>query len=236
MVGLLGLVFTFWIASDGHHYREESTYIIFLLGLFISGTIFASMSFNMLGQKDKGIYWLSLPATHFEKLLCTLFYTVILFFAAYCLCFYITKLLSVAFIHKLMADDPSVTYTEMKDMSKGFGEVLPYFIYGFFAVQALYLLGSVYFSRFSFVVTSVVGCILFFAFGLYINELREGFFNKELWWDFTIARLAAEAQKDSYKLYSVSQTTIDALTYVVQFAWAPIFWVVTWYRLKEKEI
>ncbi len=73
LFGLLSLVFAFWFVAAGPNYHEEQTYIIFIFGLFIAGTVFAGMSFNMLGSKDKGIYWLSVPATHLEKLICTIF-------------------------------------------------------------------------------------------------------------------------------------------------------------------
>ncbi|MEO6915407.1 MAG: hypothetical protein ABI151_06855, partial [Chitinophagaceae bacterium] len=68
LLGLLSLIFVFWMSASFPRYGERDTYIIYLVGLIISGTIFASMSFNMLGAKDKGIYWMSIPATHFEKL------------------------------------------------------------------------------------------------------------------------------------------------------------------------
>jgi hypothetical protein len=77
LFGLLSLVFAFWISATGPHFYEVGAYIIFLFGLFITGSVFASMSFNMLGSKDKGIYWLGIPATHLEKLICTIFYSTI---------------------------------------------------------------------------------------------------------------------------------------------------------------
>ncbi len=67
IVSLLGLIFAFWIVATGPNYNEENTWFIFLIGLFVTGSIFASMSFSMLGSKDKGIYWLGVPATHLGK-------------------------------------------------------------------------------------------------------------------------------------------------------------------------
>src|SRR5687767_9731555 len=75
MFGLQAIVFVLWVGASGPIYYEQVTYIIFIFGLFISGTVFAGMSFNMLGSKDKGIYWLSIPATHLEKLVCTILYS-----------------------------------------------------------------------------------------------------------------------------------------------------------------
>jgi hypothetical protein len=235
LLGLLSLVFAFYVKTSGPNYREEGTYIIFLFGLFITGSVFASMSFDMLGSKDKGIYWLSIPATHLEKLICTIFYTTIVFTAAYCLCFFVVKWLAVMFIQGLMHDSPLITYTKMGGFDKGFGEVIPYFICAYFAVQAFYLLGSVYFSRYTFVITTVAGALVCFAFAYYITRIQNGMFSNNDWELVSVKQFKGDL-KDGYLLYSVSPLISNTIKFIVLFAWAPLFWIVTWFRLKEKEI
>ncbi len=230
LLGLLSLAFTFWITVAGPNYQEEETYFIFLFGLFLAGAIFASMSFNMLGRKDKGIYWLGIPATHLEKLVCTILFSVVLFFIVYCLCFYLVKSIALTYLDSRVG----AIYTEMNGSNDGFGSVFKYFLYAYFAVQSLYLLGSVYFSRYSFIVTTVVGALVMFLFVYYITQI-DRFMEPDSWELFTVKRADANVQ-DSYFLYSVSPTVVDIIKYAVQFLWVPVFWVATWYRLKEKEI
>lgn len=230
LLGLLSLAFTFWITVAGPNYQEEETYFIFLFGLFLAGAIFASMSFNMLGRKDKGIYWLGIPATHLEKLVCTILFSVVLFFIVYCLCFYLVKSIALTYLDSRVG----AIYTEMHGSNDGFGSVFKYFLYAYFAVQSLYLLGSVYFSRYSFIVTTVVGALVMFLFVYYITQI-DRFMEPDSWELFTVKRADANVQ-DSYFLYSVSPTVVDIIKYAVQFLWVPVFWVATWYRLKEKEI
>ena len=230
LLGLLSLAFTFWITVAGPNYQEEETYFIFLFGLFLAGAIFASMSFNMLGRKDKGIYWLGIPATHLEKLVCTILFSVVLFFIVYCLCFYLVKSIALTYLDSRVG----AIYTEMNGSNDGFGSVFKYFLYAYFAVQSLYLLGSVYFSRYSFIVTTVVGALVMFLFVYYITQI-DRFMEPDSWELFTVKRADANVQ-DSYFLYSVSPTVVDVIKYAVQFLWVPVFWVATWYRLKEKEI
>ena len=230
LLGLLSLAFTFWITVAGPNYQEEETYFIFLFGLFLAGAIFASMSFNMLGRKDKGIYWLGIPATHLEKLVCTILFSVVLFFIVYCLCFYLVKSIALTYLDSRVG----AIYTEMNGSNDGFGSVFKYFLYAYFAVQSLYLLGSVYFSRYSFIVTTVVGALVVFLFVYYITQI-DRFMEPDSWELFTVKRADANVQ-DSYFLYSVSPTVVDIIKYAVQFLWVPVFWVATWYRLKEKEI
>jgi hypothetical protein len=55
-------------------------------------------------------------------------------------------------------------------------------------------------------------------------------------WNVISARKTDKAIKDGYLLYSVSPGIANAFKYALQFAWAPLLWVITWYRLKEKEI
>jgi hypothetical protein len=232
--GLLAIIFTFWIFTDGPTYREETTYFIFLNGLLIAGSIFASMSFNMLGSKDKGIYWLSIPATHLEKLICTILFSTVLFTTAYCLCFYLVKSLAISFLEIYLKKNGG-TYIEMISLEEGFGKMFKYLIYGYFAVQSLYLLGSVYFSRYSFIVTTVAGALLAFGFAFYISRIDDNMF-EGFGWELFSARKMDDSIKDGYLLYSVSPTIASVLKFTVQFAFVPLFWIATWYRLKEKEV
>lgn len=238
LAGLLALAFTFWIATGKPDYHEEATYVIFLFGLFIAGSVFASMSLNMLGSKDKGMYWLCVPATHLEKLVCTIFYTTIAFTAIYCLCFYVIKWIAVIAIKELVKEKSLLSYTEMSESnSGGFGKAIPYFIYGFFAVQALYLLGSAYFSRYTFVVTTVAGSVIFFVFAYYLTRINDNMFGQGNWnWNIISMKKFDAGIKNGYLLYSVSPFVSNIVKYAVQFAWAPLFWIITWFRLKEKEI
>lgn len=234
LFGLLALVFAFWLYGANPYYHEESMYIIFIFGLFIAGSIFASMSFGMLGSKDKGMYWLSVPATHFEKLICTILFSVVLFALVYCLCFYLVKSASLAFIEGYMKTHPEVTYSKINN-SGNFTEAIRYMIYGYFAVQSLYLLGSIYFSRYSFIVTTVVGAAIIFAFGFYVSQIQDRMLGS-VGWDFITARQSEPGMEGSYKLYSVSPAFSKICIYAIQFMWAPLFWIATWYRLKEKEL
>lgn len=233
LIGLLAIIFVFWIFSDGPTYREEATYFIFLLGLFIAGSIFASMSFNMLGSKDKGIYWLSIPATHLEKLICTIFFSTILFTIVYCLCFYLVKTIGISLLQVFLKKHGG-TYIEITNFEQGFGSVFKYFIYGYFAVQALYLLGSVYFSRYSFIVTTVAGAFIAFGFAFYLSQIDD--ILGPVGWDLISVRKEDDSIKDGYLLYSISPTAASICKYAFQFAWVPLFWLATWYRLKEKEV
>jgi hypothetical protein len=116
--------------------------------------------------------------------------------------------------------------------------VFPNFLYGFFAVQSLYLLGSIYFSRFSFIITTVIGVALLFLFiwlsiTLIKTSLPEGFN-----WDglsVTKYEIKGGTEGGLYK-YQLPALAFSTLLFLAKFIWAPVFWLITWFRLKEKEI
>lgn len=234
LIGLLSLVFGFWFLAAGPRYDERETYNIYISGLFVAGTIFASMGFHMLASKDKGIYWLGVPATHLEKLICTILFSTLLFTIVYTLCFLLVKTIGVSLIEGFINNHPGTTYEKVDIFEKGAKSHILYFLYAYFAVQSLYLLGSVYFPRYSFIVTTVAGALIIFVFVYYVSELDDKFM-EGFAWNIVSAR-KAEGTVGGYFLYSVSPAVASICKLALQFAWAPVFWLVTWYRLKEKEL
>lgn len=239
LLGLMGLVFTFWVLTDGNNFHEDIAYLIFIGGIFITGAVFASMSFNMLGEKPKGTYWLSFPASHLEKLITVIFYTTIVFTLIYCACFFLVKTAADFYINDLVYRFPSKYTYRQSDFSGGFGELMFNTMCGFFAVQAFYIMGSVYFSKYSFVITTIIGALLIFLFVYYISELYSGnSFGSNLAWQGSriVAIDTDNLMASTYKSYELSPFLKNLLEYSTRFIWAPVFWVVAWFRLKEKQI
>ena len=237
LLGMMGLVMFFWFISDGKHYSEDGQYIIFVFGLYIAGAVFASMSFSQLGNKEKATYWLAFPASHLEKLLCVIFYNVIVFTIVYCVCFFVVKTVTTAYIESLVSSYPG-EYTFRRsswDGHRSFLGIVPYFIYGFFAIQSFYLLGSGWFAGYSFVITTIVGSTLIFLFLYYSAELMQSSFLNDYSFNGDHVRKYEEGTM-TYKSYNLSPFTTGLLGFAVKFLWAPVFWVATLFRLKEKQV
>lgn len=239
LLALLGLVFLFWITSSGSRYDETPTYIIFIFGAFIAGAVFASLSFNMLSDKAKGSYWLGFPASHLEKLLCIIFYNVIFFTVVYCACFFLIKSIALTYVHYMIEAKPGYySYHPMK-WEHEFGRMFSYFIYAFFALQSFFLLGSIYFTRYSFVITTVIGAAMLFAFALCMNYFDDIFLPDGYYlsgFDTVQYQYLHDNNPSSYKMFELSPFTREIVSYAVKFIWAPLFGLVAWFRLKEKEI
>lgn len=226
LIGLLSIIFIFWAIANGDRYDEEDTYVIFLILLFGAGLIFASTTFSALGDKAKGTYWLSIPATHLEKLVCGIFYSLIVFLAVYLLSFFIIQQITFAVI-RLDTGNHIRYMTNLKQPAV-------IYCYIFVALQSLFILGSVYFERFAFIKT-----ILAVLFIIFLFMLAGIFFAKNLLpHNSSMQGLTSFAiyGDNEMKIYRLAPWIEDAVIAFMKFIWAPVFWVATYFRLKEKEI
>ena len=241
LFGLMAMVFAIWIIGAGPQYHEDDTWVVFLTGLFITGCIFASISFNALGDKAKGTYWMSLPASHLEKLIVTIFFTTVFFFAVYCACFFPIRQLAFAYIESAAKDNPvryQLTYMNWKGDAE-IKLVARYFFLCFMAVQSLFLLGIAYYKKFAYVKTVIVGATFVFLFVWMMSGIDDKMFvefGQVNWNVFEARKQDLSGGGLPTQVYKVSELSKDFSLFMLQYMWAPVFWVVTWFRLKETEI
>ena len=223
LFGLLAVVLTVWVVGSSPHYSEAGLYVIYFSGLFIAGCILASSSFSMLGDKAKGGFWLGLPASHLEKFITVICFTTVLFFAVYSACFYILKPIAIAYINNKIAAHPDLTHFQTIEWEgdHGFRKVFNALLFGFFALQALYLMGSAFFSKHAFIKTTIIGAAILFLLFYYTFKLGEWTIPKNI---------------NTGNLMVPSERQKDILLWILKLVWAPLFWLITWFRLKEKEL
>lgn len=249
MGGLLTAWYAFILLMDridpiGIFYQ----YTAYFCGLYLVGCLYASTTFSALGSKTAGISYLSLPASHFEKLLCAILFGVVLFFIAYTLLFYLIDIPLVHLSNRLIQRHPRfwpgtdqlvpelAVYNVFMPKAGLIGEP-EYHIWllGFFAVQSCFLLGSVYFPRHSFIKTIVA--ILLFVLVLTV------FFNKVIYGTMPVGWQSNFFHWNQYDDYRRLVRVIRLPTWLdhtsvllLQYGIAPVFWIITYYRLKEKEL
>lgn len=233
LVGLLTIIFTIWWLSNAedHHFSEESVNVIFFVVLFVAGLIFSSTTFSVLGDKAKGLYWLSVPATTLEKLVCGIFYAFLVFLAIYLTSFWLIK--HITFL--LIESNPKNTLhrIEPNDVFEKEGKYI--LVYVFIALQTLFLLGSVYFEKFAFIKTVLVTVFLIFVFIMFVmllgNKLLPEHLNVRGFTTFNVYE-----NNEPPKLYRLPAWIDDILIPAFKFIWAPVLLIATYFRLKEKEI
>jgi len=242
LLGVMAMVFIlFWLMMDYPSYHEDQTVIIYFVGLFLVGSIFSSTAFNALGEKEKGQYWMSVPATHAEKLVTAILFSMVLFFVVYTAVFFLVKMLAVQYIKMQMASDPGISFSRFFNKDKISDEhtkaVLGYLLLGFLAVQSIFLLGSIYFKKYAFIKTVII-VIAFFALYIFaVAKLFKGFLPENYNWEgYRVVFNNIPNDNTIYHQYSFGETFKEILLAIVKWIWAPLCWVIAWFRLREKEI
>lgn len=228
IAGLMAIVFFIWTRVD--HPPVLATYILLLVTMFLGGAIFASMTFVDLSQRTTGIYWLSVPATHGEKLVCGILFSQVFFTAVVLGLFFILQPIAVA-----MANSPQPMHFHTAFARTEFSAVVWNIATGYFAMQALFILGSVYFQRFSFVKTVVSTVLVAAVFTTFMKNVVFSIMPENInmvkgFIDFRIFDHGAE------HTYSLPGWIGLSIQYAFQYIWVPVFWTATYFRLKEKEL
>lgn len=227
MIGLLTVVFVLWATfQGGYTFDEEDTYIIFSIFLFSIGPVFASTTFSSLSEKAKATYWLTIPATHLEKLVCGIFYSLIVFTIVYVVVFLIIQQATFFFVQL----NPKNRIVWMKEM----GEMIKILSIFFIAIQSLFIVGSVYFERFSFIKTLLAALFIAFVFTFSIQFLLHNLFPDGVSLG-GLTKLWVHGENET-KIYRLAPWIEKVLEPTLQYIWAPVLLVAAYFRLKEKEI
>jgi hypothetical protein len=253
IAGLLTVWYTLgmMLSSDTRVPMDMQIYTYYV-GLFGVGCLYASLLFSELASGPRAMNFLTVPASHFEKLLVSLFFGILVFFVAYTAIFYIIDFSMVNIgnaIEKKKWDSNShaarAVFSPERVLNVFFlpntdrpNEDNPfyYLLLCYFALQSAFILGSVYFPKFSFIKTVIVGVLVILFFTFLIGQVLIDAVPRGAQYDsLTSWRLTTDGV-DAYKLVKLPSWIGEVLIFLIKFALAPIFWVTTYFRLKEKEI
>ncbi|HEY0058019.1 MAG TPA: hypothetical protein VGB56_02730 [Flavisolibacter sp.] len=236
LTGLLtGWFVLMMLGESGNPMNEEIQRAAYFFFLFAAGAFYASQYFGDLGSKGKGSNFLLVPASSFEKLLCAVLFAVLLFFVAFTAVFYLVDVVMVNIANSYWADSGKVPVTNILkatvlEFNDGWAMRL---LLLYIPVQSAFLLGSVYFERYSFIKTIISGFAAFLiVFGL-VYLLYSQF---DPWQNIPEGALASSgADPDEYPV-PVPAWIGKTYRFIVMYAFAPFFWIVAYYRLKEKQV
>ena len=245
---LLIFFFTFNLLAHDYDPLDKTVQIVgYFLGLFGIGCLYAGQYFSPLGSKAKGAYYLLTPASALEKLLCALLYVLVIFFIVYTAVYYLAD-----FIMLSIGNATSPAYLNPNEegvvpkaklinvfyeYNWGLSDtnMMYIFLLAFFAVQSAFLLGSIYFNQYGIVKTAIVLFIGFlmlaFLEGYLLHKmLPEGDHSKGL------ASYISFVNFKPDKVVELSPWIDQTVLFLAKFAVAPFFWLVTYFRLTEKEL
>ena len=247
---LLWFIFLFLMEKRGTAIPVQMQTGTFYFVLFASGCLYASTIFSSLGSKGKGINYLSVPASHLEKLLVAILYSVVLFFISYTLVFYVVDIITLQIFNPIAKSnfvptlsDKEYNWVKLANVFSSdefMGEPVPYtFLYyvllAYFAVQSVFMAGSIFFSKFSFIKTFILLLVVGLLYWLSIfltatNLVPKGDFADEGLLAYKVVDASGEA------LITLPAWLIYTGKYLLQYGFPPLLWLASFYRLKEKEI
>ncbi|KQM75127.1 hypothetical protein ASE74_03910 [Pedobacter sp. Leaf216] len=233
LIGILAFIYAISLTDERLKYISFNTlnfrYPLFLITGLLFVSIIANSYFMQLGQKSKAIINILTPASTIEKFLCGIFYTVIVALPSYLLCFYLTDLI---FVSSIRATHTLVTSYNDYNGKKVVIDNLAYFFstptvkqflqfyYVPFLINAVFLLGSIFFQSFHYIKTA----ISVMAFGVIWVTLTI-FIIKKLT-DNTVW-VGSHYWQDEQNIYFLISLMSILITLV--------FWFISFIRLKEKE-
>ncbi len=147
-IGLLIAWFVFMlVVEDDSRMSHEMQAATYFISLFVVGTFYASHYFRDLGSRARAINFLLVPASTFEKFLCSLLYTVLLFFVVFTAVFYSVDILMLSLFNSFVASTGSAAKATLVNVFKveffRFNEGgTIYYMPFFFSIQSVFLLGS----------------------------------------------------------------------------------------------
>jgi hypothetical protein len=104
----------------------------------------------------------------------------------------------------------------------------------FFAIQAAFILGSVYFTRYTFVKTTIALLLLSLLGSLFITKGVEANLPHG-WHMYGLFQWSSYDEKNEQWVL-LAPGTEKFLRLLIEYSLPFIFWVITYFRLKEKEV
>lgn len=198
--------------------------LTFFFSLFVVGTFYASQYFSDLGSRAKGSNFILVPASTFEKFLCSLLYTVLLFLIVFTAAFYLADVLMVTLANAFSTtNDPNLKATVLNvfkvKLIQFNPEVAINLVLFFISIQSLFLLGSVYFKKYSFIKTIITG----FVIVIVLFSMTFFLMNKFL-----------PNREDDFLLKA--ERSVPYILLLLAYIIAPISWIITYFLLKQKQV
>ncbi len=246
-MGLLLCWFVFVMLTDSYDPMAKGLQqVSYYFPLFLIGGFYASQFFSDLSSRPKGINFLMVPASILEKFLCSLLYTLVFFFVVYTAAFYLVDALMVLaanaahpgyneIVNGVAPAKASIANVFTSDEFGTNGNIAWYIFLVLIGVQSFYLLGSVYFEKYSFIKTSIAGFLIALFFFLLIYFFNEVFM-PDGGYHNGISGYRIDRQNGESLLVQLPEWIGKALQYLFMYALPPLFWAATYFRLKEKQV
>jgi len=203
--------------------------------LYVTGFIFAARMFKIFSFTPGGMHYLLIPATHVEKLMTAILLSTVYYFIMILITYTVGSFLGTTLSNAIFSLNNTVNldFFQMDAISKVWGhtEVHHKGFWGilctFTLIQSVFLTGSLYFKRNAIgrtIMTFIILSIFLGIIELIIFKLTFGSF---------------EMNGQSFNL-SISGNNLfpgfESATQYLKYLLIPFFWLVSYFRLTEKQV
>lgn len=219
--GFFSVILFFSALNDGDAWGNMNSF--YTAGFIISGIFISGMAFTNFRSKEKTMNYLMLPASTLEKFISELLTTTIVFAIGYTILFFAFNL--VTYLLGSMYGLP----VEMMDITNV--NVLKGFMF-YVIFQSIFLAGSATFKKVPLFFTSFtifVAGIAILIFIVLVTTFLKGEFENLAFGSFNInSNTFPEIDIENHPLVLIPK-------YMFYYLTAPLFWLVTYFKIKEKE-
>lgn len=205
--------------------------------LIIAGFIFASNSFKVFNITPSGIHYLLIPATHAEKLIVSIILSTFYFFIMFLLTYSIGTTIGTLISNFIFSTVDPVNLAAIQNNANhmsvakdayfsGDFELLKTFVV-FAGIQSVFMLGSIYFK------SNAAAKTLLTIMGLFITMITiEAILFKTTFGVYSIKSNMQNISIHAENIFS----GFDIVGKIIGYLLIPFFWIVTYFRLTEKEV
>lgn len=223
-------------------------FVTYFVGLYLTGCLYASTLFSELGSKRDGTNFLILPASQLEKLLCVLLFGVFFFFIGYTLIYYLVDIPMVQLSNHMLENyprpypnstvliPPSPVYNVFTSEAGPIPEKeLHFFLLGFFSVQAIFIVGPIFFTRYAFIksILVVLTCLLLMVI---VEAKLVNLFLPAGWRNLHLSWVQDDSDGHPSRFVYLPDWQTNLLTALLQYGVPLSIWTITYYKLREKQI
>lgn len=222
-VSITSVLYSINFDSENNYMLNKGIQIMmFVIGLFAGGTLFANYLFKDFGNNIQTMSFLMTPASHFEKISAGMFYAFIVFPIAFFITF---GLVDGAFVKLSGNPHNEMLYAMILNSYKEYD----FFVNVWIALQMFVILGAIYFGRMSYIKTAFTGFLLLASlvliqYLLFTIIIGKGSHNIDM------------GDDNRHNLSSEFRFMIDGSKYAFYYVLAPVIAVIAYFKLKEKEV
>jgi hypothetical protein len=214
-------------------------FISVLVGLYpvvlcIGGALFATTLFIPWSNFGKASFYLMLPATTTEKFLTGIVYCVLFFIPVFTLFYFLTGFVTL----KLFWSSASIV-TIVKEAWRLYGSMVLVDIFlAFFMLQAIVLVGTIWFNRRQFLISLFLTVLLFFFYIFLIYLTMYGITGTKVitvLLPFYNYGFGIEKPRITTTYYHFTKS-IGYLNYLIWSLTIVFLYITAWYKLREREL